>query len=854
MKRRFLLLTVSCLVSTLSFGQIFITELADPFDNNTARYVELFNAGDVDVDLSTGYGLQRYTNGNTEPQTTVYTLTGVIPAKGFYLVARTATAFEAAYGFAADQELGTDGPADSNGDDQIMLLDPDGNVIDMFGVAGEDGTGTCHGFEDGRAERVATVTAGNDGIWSEANWNVWGVTESLECTSHVTQSVSTTDGMFDPGQWIGYVPANTIVSFELLNAEAGEESGTLDVCVTITNPDASSATTVDISMSELSTAENGADFASISFPYTITFPAGTSDKQCLTISLTDDTDPELPDTLVLVLENVSGGESAELGTQAQFTLVIRDNDIVCLNPGDLIITEVMQNPAAVSDDNGEWFEVYNTTSSDLDLFGLEFADDATIAELFIVNRNLIIPAGGYLVFARVADPAVNGGLVPDYIYWSDPSFTLANAVDGITIQCRGTVIDAIVWDDGATFPDPTGASMSLSPDHLNATDNDDGANWAESAFTYGLGDYGTPGCSNDAACCDLTLETAVAECDAVTAGTDTYTVTIGFSNGGTSTYAIAASAGTVGGDDPTSVIEGTITVTGINEGTDLTLTVDNSNAGGSCNFVSTVASPLCFEETCADAGSVIFTEIMQNPDMVSDDLGEWFELYNTTAGDIDLVGWTVVDDDHALEEEGFTITTSLVIPAGGYLIFANNGDAATNGNLPAPDYVYEPGFPFLGNGTDGITLQCSGSVIDQVIWDDGATFPDPTGASMALLAAYMNATDNDNGANWATSVAAYGDGDLGTPGEENFPLSIEGTENDSFVFYPNPVSNGQLNIRFANDGEKNIVIYNVLGNIVSEQHVTGRELSLQLDLQSGVYFLKVTEEGNSTTNKLYIRK
>ncbi len=35
---------------------------------------------------------------------------------------------------------------------------------------------------------------------------------------------------------------------------------------------------------------------------------------------------------------------------------------------DLIITEIMQNPSAVEDANGEWFEIYNSGSSPVDMY------------------------------------------------------------------------------------------------------------------------------------------------------------------------------------------------------------------------------------------------------------------------------------------------------------------------------------------------------------------------------------------------------------------------------------------------------------------------------------------------------
>ena len=692
-------------------------------------------------------------------------LTGTIPANGFYIVARTASSFTSCFGFAPDQELGPDGPADSNGDDQIQLLDPSQNVLDIFGVPGEDGTGTCHEFEDGRAERIESVTTGNGGTWNEANWNVWADSYVAGCTNHIHQAVNIGDGIFDPGQWIGYVPTTTIVNFESITSTVAENGGSIDVCVEITNPDPSNATTVEIDFDPTSTAINGADFTYISFPHTITFPAGSSTDQCLTITILDDFNPELDETIILFLQNPAGGNSAALGTINQHTVFIDDDDITCPNVGDLIISEIMQNPDAVADEFGEWFEIYNTTGSDIDMFGFEIIDDSYPTEGFAITYSLIIPAEGYLVFAANGNTAINGGLTPDYEYGYE-NLTLGNGLDGLTIQCSGTTMDTVIWDGGTAFPDPSGASMSLSVDHLNAIDNDDGANWEEAVFPYGDGDLGTPGCANDAPCCELLLGNNEVSCDSITSGIDTYTATIDFTGGGTSTYEITTTSGTIEGDDPSTVTSGSINITGINEGIDITITIDNSAVGGSCNLELNIESPVCVTADCGDAGSVIFSEIMQNPDAVADEYGEWFELYNTTDSDIDLQGWSIIDDNHTLEEEGFIIPVSLIISPDDYLVFANNGEITTNGGI-IPDYVYDYDDLTLGNGLDGLTINCNDSIIDIVVWDDGITFPDPTGASMSLLVDHLNAIDNDDGVNWETAVFPYGDGDLGTPGCSN---------------------------------------------------------------------------------------
>ena len=69
------------------------------------------------------------------------------------MISPNATEFETVYGFAPDLGVSTNSPADSNGDDSLELVDPFGTVIDVFGIVGEDGTGTNHEFEDGKAVR-----------------------------------------------------------------------------------------------------------------------------------------------------------------------------------------------------------------------------------------------------------------------------------------------------------------------------------------------------------------------------------------------------------------------------------------------------------------------------------------------------------------------------------------------------------------------------------------------------------------------------------------------------------------------------------------------------------------------------
>ena len=57
--KNFYLLLVSTFMSLIAYGQVIITEIADPNDNALARYVEIYNVSGGDVDL-TGWELRRW--------------------------------------------------------------------------------------------------------------------------------------------------------------------------------------------------------------------------------------------------------------------------------------------------------------------------------------------------------------------------------------------------------------------------------------------------------------------------------------------------------------------------------------------------------------------------------------------------------------------------------------------------------------------------------------------------------------------------------------------------------------------------------------------------------------------------
>ena len=197
-----------------------------------------------------------------------------------------------------------------------------------------------------------------------------------------------------------------------------------------------------------------------------------------------------------------------------FLVLILPWTLLAQNPGDLIITEFMANPAAVSDGAGEWIEIYNKTAAEIDLTGWIISDDGSDFHVIPGDSGLTIPALGFIVIGRNADSTLNGGLLLDYAYGS--GFTLANSSDEIVISRPDSLeIDRINYDTGAGWVITDGSALYLQN---FTTDNNDPANWQtallrEPGYGSGAGDNGSPGTAGN----DVTLSVQLQLFEAIAA-------------------------------------------------------------------------------------------------------------------------------------------------------------------------------------------------------------------------------------------------------------------------------------------------------------------------------------------------
>lgn len=201
--------------------------------------------------------------------------------------------------------------------------------------------------------------------------------------------------------------------------------------------------------------------------------------------------------------------------------------------------------------------------------------------------------------------------------------------------------------------------------------------------------------------------------------------------------------------------------------------IDCASTGQTCQDGACVAVS---GEHTVNAGDLIITEIMANPDVVDDSAGEYFEVYNTTTRTLHLNGLRITDEG----TDAFTVdsltTAPITIGPNEYFVFGRNANYTTNGNI---DIDFEWSSMTLANTSDSIIITRPGRasapdiLVTSVKYDASLGFPRvPTGASLQLGSENdLRTIDPSNGSLWCRSTEAIHPAniisDQGTPGAQN---------------------------------------------------------------------------------------
>lgn len=167
---------------------------------------------------------------------------------------------------------------------------------------------------------------------------------------------------------------------------------------------------------------------------------------------------------------------------------------------ELVVTEVQHTPSA-SAPQGHYVELYNRTTKNLNVGGLEVTDKLSAATFTLPAAPRVVTPGTFFVLGASTQTAANGGITVDVEWPGGFSITRPSgaSVAGLQVRAGATVVDDFQWT--TAFPaGPDGTSMELSSHVLRtARASSRGRAWywcnGASALPTSSG-FGSPGADN----------------------------------------------------------------------------------------------------------------------------------------------------------------------------------------------------------------------------------------------------------------------------------------------------------------------------------------------------------------------
>jgi len=485
--------------------------------------------------------------------------------------------------------------------------------------------------------------------------------------------------------------------------------------------------------------------------------------------------------------------------------------------------------------------------------------------------------------------AVNGNSVDGHIHWT----VQKNSESAVAQPMKYNVDDEIITvEPGNTYT----VFMQLVD---NSHTPIDPAVSATTTFTVDLP-------------CDIQLATISTSCETSTSGTDTYTTSIDFTAGNTTTYTITAKdsnnndVGTIGGDNPSTIAAGTITITGVPEGTDFTVKVIGGT-GSSCDLTRNISSPNCIafpveeyfdypdaanlgdqaswtkvnsgDEMLIATGNLDYTGLKASTGNKVTFDGTGSETYTTFP---DITSGTIYAS-FLLKVTAFQTGSSPDLTDGGYIAALAGETSSYDARLwvrPNPDtsgstfdigFGYESSSPPFTTGTynlnDVIFVVMAYNMDNATI----STWVNPDASSFEGTIPTATITTTDTSPPSAINLFILRqDSTNETPSIEVDELRIStswadvtpkeatastiNSQIEGFAIYPNPVTNGRLSITSNSSDNKQVSIFNVLGKNVLNTIISGTKAEVNTSgISAGIYILKVVEGGKTATSKLIIR-
>ncbi len=226
--------------------------------------------------------------------------------------------------------------------------------------------------------------------------------------------------------------------------------------------------------------------------------------------------------------------------------------------------------------------------------------------------------------------------------------------------------------------------------------------------------------------------------------------------------------------------------------------------------------------TQASAGELVVAEFLAIPSTTSDVDGEWVEIAGTRNGNVSLKNIKLTD----FSGDNLTFGAPLLLAQGEEMVIAADGLRGRNGGL-RPQMVWPTNSFSMANTSDSVVLQNGSTTLDRVDYNS-SSWPFSNGVSAERRDLLGSAAAN----NFAAASVQFGNGDWGTPGQDNTADTTSfggGGSGLTIVVVNPPVRGAMLNMDWQAPGENGffyqgfIALGTAPGFSINGTHIPGNQ-------------------------------
>ena len=183
----------------------------------------------------------------------------------------------------------------------------------------------------------------------------------------------------------------------------------------------------------------------------------------------------------------------------------------------------------------------------------------------------------------------------------------------------------------------------------------------------------------------------------------------------------------------------------------LALFVACAEQGSSPSDPTTPTGPV--RSVSAVSGQLVINEFLADPSVSTDASGEWFEIYNRGASAVNIQNFRIASGNDAVH----TISASVSVPAGGYVVLGRDANTASNGGVTLA-YAYGTAIT-LANAGDWLALRdAAGATVDSINYTSTTA-----GKAWGVKDASLDNTTVGTATNWTLQTSLFGAGDVEHP-------------------------------------------------------------------------------------------